>query len=187
MQNKFLNKNALAFFFFIGLSFFCLAQSKTFNIDGLKSQINFQVKHLGVLNVDGKFHNFFGRLVFFDNELKEITATIKVNSIDTSDKTRDETLMGKVYFNVAEYPDISFTSIKIENTLNSRTIVGLLKIKDIEKEIGFPFQYKRLKETNMSSIKISITIYRKDFRLDFGVMDALIGDTIKVELELVFH
>lgn len=176
-------KTFIAVFLILGQGFFCFAQTKSYAINKENSQITFQVKHLGVLTVHGTFIEFSGRLTLNDDTLEAIESVIKVNSIDTNDKSRDNTLISDVYLNAAQFPDINFQSTKIQINSDKKILEGLLKIKDVEKNIETSFlQTKDEKDKN---IRILTTLSRKDFNLNFGSMNSLIGDEIKVEIIIV--
>ena len=180
MQNSHRIQFLIALLLILGQGFFCFGQSKIYAIDSLNSQINFSIKHLGVLNVDGQFHNFTGSLIYKENNLQEVNCAINVKSIDTNDKKRDESLLSESYLNAKTFPSISFRSTEI----NANSIIGILKIKKVEKKITIPFQYKMVNDKKVSGLAISTTINRKDFKLDFGAMNTLVGNEIKIKIKL---
>lgn len=158
---------------------FCIAQTKIYPIDASKSSIAFELTHLGVLKVNGQFRDFSGIFVFDDEKLIQVESKIEVKSIDTEDKSRDQSLVDEGYLNAKEYPFIHFKSVTVENNL----ITGMLNIKGVEKNIETPFHLIKNKE--LFELTISTEISRMDFNLDFGAMDALIGDRIQIELKIV--
>jgi polyisoprenoid-binding protein YceI len=183
LPNRSRLKKIIALFLFIGQGFSGWAQTKSYEIDVENSQIEFNVSHLGVLNVKGTFNTFEGLLVFSENELQEVQSAIDAKSIKTKDEKRDETLRDTPYLNVEEYPKIYFTSSAIEDNNTTKTITGILRIKDIEKMISFPFEYAILKE-GINAIIVETAINRKEFGLDFGSMNALVGNQVKVTLRI---
>lgn len=182
LNKRFIIKSLIVLLFLIGQGSFCLAQTKTYEIDVEKSTIAFKISNLGILMVVGNFHNFSGSFIISNDNLQSIESEISVGSIDTKDKSRDKILVDEAYLDMNKHPTFSFYSTKINNTLKSKLIIGMLKIKDVEKEISMPF--KLLKDGNSFYIKISTTLSRKEFKLDFGGMNSLIGDVIKIELEV---
>lgn len=172
-------------FFFLGQGLFVLAQTKTYKIAVEKSTIHFKVKHLGVLNVKGSFNGFEGNLVFEKDKLQEVESVVKAESIETKDQSRDENLRDTAYLNVRDYPHISFSSTSIEDSGDTRTIKGILTIKEVEKEISFPYTHEQHTDGH-SMILAEVVIKRKDFGLDFGSMDSLVGNVVKVELQIAY-
>ncbi|MBT8310440.1 MAG: YceI family protein [Flavobacteriaceae bacterium] len=184
LNNIQFHKN-IALLLILGHGFVASAQTKTYKVDVEKSQIEFKVKHLGVLNVEGSFKGFEGSLIFSGKKLFKINSIIKAESIDTNDEKRDETLRDSVYFNVIQFPDISFNSSSIEYSEGSNSIKGILKIKNVERTIDIPFQLV-LRNSGTHALIAETIVVRKEFGLDFGAMDALVGNKVKVRLEIVY-
>jgi len=163
----------------MGQGSFCLAQPKTYQIDASKSSIAFEVTHLGILKVNGQFRDFSGVFIFDEEKLIHLESKIEVNSINTEDKSRDQSLVDEGYLNAKEYPFIHFKSISVVNNL----ITGMLTVKGVEKNIEIPFHLTKNKD--LFQIAMSTQLSRSDFNLDFGAMDGLVGDRIQVELKIV--
>ncbi|MEP1096413.1 MAG: YceI family protein [Cyclobacteriaceae bacterium] len=163
----------------------CSAQIRTFRIDSEGSNLSFSVTHLGFLTVDGVFSEFSGSCITEGNDLQSVEGTVRVGSIDTNDESRDEALKSEAYLDEDSYPFISFASTDIGNGANSSILTGVLKLKDVEKEIRIPFEFGLTENNRQCLLKVSTSIKRSDFNLDFGAMDALVGDEVKVEMEVV--
>ena len=179
-------KNLIALFLFLGQGIFCFGQTQEYKIDLANSTVTFLVSHMGVLTVTGEFQEFSGTLGFDEQELLSIESSIVVESINTKDNSRDTTLKSEGYLDVKNYPLIIFTSTDIKVTSSSKTIKGSLKIKGVTREIELSYKKIKSKNPELTFIKISTQISRKDFDLDFGPMDVLIGNNVKVELKIVF-
>ena len=74
---------------------FCFGQTDTLAIDSKASQVTFTIKHLGVLNVDGKFSRFDGSVTFKKGKPHYIESIIDVASIGTNDSVRDRTIVSE--------------------------------------------------------------------------------------------
>ena len=165
-------------FLLTGQGNFCMAQVETYRIDKNQSSVAFEVTHLGVLKVNGQFKDFSGMFVFVEEKLTHIESKIEVESIDTDDTSRDQSLVDEGYLNAKEHPFIQFKSISVKDNV----ITGLLTIKEVEKNMEFPFHL--MKKKDFYQITISTLLSRKDFNLNFGTMDALVGDEIRIELKI---
>ncbi|HEX8977804.1 MAG TPA: YceI family protein [Solirubrobacteraceae bacterium] len=85
----------------------------TYNVDPTHSNVGFEVRHMGIATVRGSFHKFEGRLqVSEDSTLLE--GTVAVDSIDTNEPNRDGHLQSPEFFDVARYPQITFSSTSTE-------------------------------------------------------------------------
>lgn len=162
----------------------CEAQIRTFGLDPESSDISFGVSHLGFLTVDGKFSKFSGKCEIQSDTLLSISGVISVASIDTDDKTRDESLKSEAYLDSENYPQIEFYSTSIKSNDGFIALTGKLKIKDQERIIHIPIEYVLADDRQSCLIMASTSINRKDFLLDFGAMDALVGDEVSIELKM---
>lgn len=154
---------------------FCFGQTDTLVIDSKASQVAFTIKHLGVLNVDGKFGRFDGSITFKKGKPQYIESIIDVASIGTNDSVRDRTIVSEGYLDAESFPLISFVS----KAISENTIIGVLRIKNVEKQIEMLYSIDE-----NSFLIISTTLSRAKFKLDFGAMNGLIGDKISVNLKL---
>ena len=106
------------------------------------SSVKFKIKNLGV-NITGSFTGLTGKLQFDPADLasSNFEATIDVNTINTGIDMRDEHLRKEEYFDAKNYPKIKFVSTKVTSSNKSGTwyVFGNLTIKNITKEISFPF------------------------------------------------
>ncbi len=173
-------KSVFTLLLFIAIISSCFAQTKTYEIDVEKSEIKFSIKHLGVLTVNGLFTDFSGTLIL-DSEgiLKTINSQISVKSINTGNKERDESVISDAYLNHIEFPNINFNSIRFTKDGDTNLLIGNLRIKGIEKEVSIPVTFITSK-----NIQLKTSLRRSDFKLSFGAMDSLIGNTIKIELNI---
>jgi len=145
------------------------------------SSVTFKIKNFG-FDVTGKFTGIAGK-IDFDPEnpgSDKFDITIDAGSINTDNSLRDKHLTGDGYFNVSKYPRIHFISTSVMAGPNKGTYIlsGQLTIKDIVREIKFPFVAISLGEGY--SFKGSFKIRRKDF----GVGGT---STISDELEVMVN
>lgn len=88
----------------------------TYNLDPTHVNVTWMVSHLGLSNYQGRFNDINGTLTIDPAKPEEaaLSITIKTDSVDVlSDKLEGE-LKGEEGFNAAEYPEITFTSTKVE-------------------------------------------------------------------------
>ena len=120
---------------FLLTSFCCFSQKLSQNNNA--SFITFTIKNFG-FDVDGNFSDFKIQSNFNVDDLEEcfIKATIKVNSIFTDSKARDEHLLKADYFDVQNYPNIQFESEELKKINDSKySVIGFLTIKGTKKRI----------------------------------------------------
>lgn len=108
-----------------------------------------------------------------------ITGSVDVSTIDTKNNLRNKHLRGKSYFDVENYPTMSFKSTSISDDGNGVfTIKGKLKIKSTEKEVIF-------KATNDGGKLIfAAFIYGLDFDVAISKKREKTGIEIFVEIPM---
>ena len=89
-----------------------------FNIDPVHSWINFSVNHGGFAAAHGRFGEVTGTIDFDQDNVanSSVSVEIKATSIDTNHEARNDHLKSPDFFNVAEFPKLTFNSTSIEKT-----------------------------------------------------------------------
>jgi polyisoprenoid-binding protein YceI len=134
-----------------------------YSLDPAKSSLEIQFVQAGAQN-KGKFAKFQTTLDFSPDAAQagKLDVVVDVNSIDTGDKERDDTLRGADLLSVAKFPQAHFTSTQITKTASGFDAVGKLTLRGVTKDIHIPFTFKSADAgylTGKTTIK----------RLDFGV------------------
>ncbi|NVK22257.1 MAG: polyisoprenoid-binding protein [Kangiellaceae bacterium] len=94
------------------------ADNVNYELETIHSQIVFKINHLGFSNSYGKFKKFDGTVSFdADNwETASTNVTIETKSIDLENKKWNEHMRSADFFNVEEFPSMTFNSTKLEKT-----------------------------------------------------------------------
>ena len=86
----------------------------TWDLDVAHSHVGFTVRHLMVSKVRGTFQDFSAAIVTADDPLAStLSATVQMGSIDTGDANRDGHLRTNDFFDVEQFPTMTFTSTQI--------------------------------------------------------------------------
>ncbi len=170
------------------------AAAAEYAIDPAHSDVSFKVRHL-ISKVPGQFKSFDGAIVAdFDNlEKSSVTFTIDAASIDTRNEDRDKHLRSEDFFNVAENPEITFKSTKIEKAGdNEYSATGLLTMNGVTNAVTLPVTY--LGEitdpwgNTKAGFAIETTLDRKDYDIVWNkALDAggtVVGNVIEVVINL---
>jgi polyisoprenoid-binding protein YceI len=83
--------------------------SGTYNIDPSHSNVGFEVRHMGIATVRGKFQKFAGT-VEVNGATASLSGTVDVTSLNTDEENRDGHLRSPEFFDVERYPQIAFHS-----------------------------------------------------------------------------
>src|ERR1700752_1888467 len=83
----------------------------TWSIDPVHSEVGFAARHMMVSKVRGRFRTFSGQLVTGENPLdSSVTAEIDMSSIDTGNEQRDGHIRSADFFEVENYPTMTYKS-----------------------------------------------------------------------------
>src|SRR6218665_1871830 len=108
-------QSALALLTGLMISIPALAQNKVvagaYNIDPMHSKLGFEIPHLVISTVEGKFNTFEGKLDLSDKfEKSKVSISADIGSIDTGVTKRDDHLKSPDFFDVAKNPKMKFES-----------------------------------------------------------------------------
>src|SRR5688572_25253220 len=90
-------------------------ETTTWQLDASHSSIGFSVKHLMIATVKGSFGSFEASFSGDESDLSTATVTVRVDaaSIDTSSEQRDGHLRSADFFDVEQFPAITFVGKRI--------------------------------------------------------------------------
>jgi polyisoprenoid-binding protein YceI len=172
-----------------------VAAASTWNIDPEHSNIMFQVRHLGLVEVKGNFRKFTGIITLDENNIAKsaINLTIDAGSVDTGVAQRDEHLKSADFFDAAKHPTITFASTKVARagkgglrvsgdlTINGITKPVVLKVTGPTAVITDP------KGNIRRGVSATTTVDRRDFGLTYNkILDRgvlAIGNTVTIHIE----
>lgn len=166
----------------------------TYTIDTSHTQIQFRVRHLGISSVTGQFNAFGGDLVLDPGALESgsVEIAIEAASIDTGVEARDEHLRSADFFDVAQYPEISFQSTAVEATDDGLAVAGNLTIGAVTRPVVLDAEFNGQVVDPWGNSRVGFTarteISRKDFGLTWNkVLESggfVVGDAIQITLEV---
>jgi polyisoprenoid-binding protein YceI len=164
-------------------------------VDATHTDAGFAVKHLMISTVRGRFAAVSGTVEFDPSDLStgQARITIDAASIDTREAKRDEHLKSADFFDVANFPAITFASRRVQNVKgNQFTLVGDLTIKDVTREVALAVESNGLQADpwggQRAGFSAKLVINRKDFGLTWNVAletgGLLVGEDVKITLEV---
>jgi polyisoprenoid-binding protein YceI len=131
----------MAFMLLVGTN--SMAAAPQWQIDPPHANIYFGIHHI-YSTVKGHFSDFNGTIEFDPADLKgsRFDFKVKVKSIDTNNVQRDEHLQTADFFDVDQYPEMTFKSNSISHkTGDQYEVDGVLTIKDVSRNVKVPFTY----------------------------------------------
>ena len=114
----------------------------SYDIDPMHTSVGFEVGHMGLSRIQGRFNNVSGKVQVDPQNLSKssVHVTIKTDSVDTAVAPRDAHLRTADFFEVEKYPSITFKSTKIRKSNTSYIADGNLTIKDVTKPVSIRFK-----------------------------------------------
>ena len=107
----------------------------TYNVDPAHSSVGFEVRHMGIATVRGKFGEFAGT-VDATADAPKLSGTVQVSSVDTGDQQRDAHLTSAEFFDTDNHAEISFHSTAGEPIADGKIrLTGEITIKGTTKPI----------------------------------------------------
>jgi polyisoprenoid-binding protein YceI len=163
-----------------------------YEIDGAHSKIGFEVAHLVIATVEGRFTKFDGAITIDPQfEKSKANLNIDVTSISTDNKNRDTHLQSPDFFDAAKNPKITFVTKKISGTTEDLKLIGDLTIKGHTKEITLNTKYLGDVNDPYGNHKVVFSstgkINRKDFGLTWSKLaeaGPVVGDEITLSIKI---
>ena len=158
-------------------------------MDKAHSRLTFNVTHLMVSNVEGKFKSFDVSITSSKDDFTDavIEVTADINSINTDNDYRDNDLKSDHFFDAAQFPQLtfkstSFTKVDAKNykLKGNLTIHGVTKPVELDVVFNGTFQNPMNKKT-VAGFRIKGTIKRKDFGVGEGISTAVVSDEVEID------
>jgi polyisoprenoid-binding protein YceI len=173
----------------LGLGSPALAQdgSGGWGLDQAHTSLAFEVTHAGIATIHGRFNEVDGQFSLGDDP--SFNFTIEAASIDTNNQKRDGHLRSPDFFNVKEYPTITFESTNVEETEQGYDVTGELTMHGTRRTITVPVTYGGQTEfpegVQRHGFTAEFTLNRSDYGID--EMLNLVSDEVllKIGFELV--
>ncbi|MGZ3725832.1 MAG: YceI family protein [Pseudobdellovibrio sp.] len=163
-----------------------------YNVDPAHSSVGFEIPHLVISTVEGKFKTFTGVLNVASPFTKStLEAEADINSVDTSVADRDTHLKSPDFFDAAKFPKMTFKSTSITGNEKSFKLIGDLTIKGTTKKVTFDSVYKGSATDAYGNLKAAFVATTKISRKEFGLtwskvveVGPVVGDEVTITLKI---
>lgn len=167
-------------------------ETGNYQIDSAHSKVGFEIPHLVISTVEGRFQKYDGSIDLADNfEKSSVKANIDIASIDTGNEKRDEHLKSGDFFDAKKFPTMKFESTGIKGTPESFKVTGNLTLHGVTKPVTLDAKYLGSVNDGFGNQKVAInaktTINRKDFGLTWNnAVEAgpVVGDEVTIDLRI---
>jgi polyisoprenoid-binding protein YceI len=167
----------------------------TWSFDPAHSEVGFSVRHAGISKVRGSFKDVDATLTVGSSlEDSAITVTIRTASFTSGDENRDGHVKSPDFFDVEQFPEMTFVSTSHTGSGESYSITGDLTIRGITKSVVLEAEFNGVAVdpfgTTRAGVSASTSISRKDFGLTWNAAleagGVLVGDKVTISIEAEF-
>ncbi|HTT54351.1 MAG TPA: YceI family protein [Streptosporangiaceae bacterium] len=163
----------------------------TWDLDPVHSTIGFDVRHLMVSKVRGKFTAFEAQIVTAPNPLESTaTATIDLSSVDTGNEQRDNDLRSTNFFDVGTHPKMTFASTGVRADGDHFIMDGDLTIRGVTKPVSLTVEINGFGPDPFGGTRAGFSASGEINRSDFGVSfnapvpgGVMISENVRLEIE----
>jgi polyisoprenoid-binding protein YceI len=196
MKTSSLRRSVLTAAILLALPLAGLAQTSTWTIDPAHSSAGFAIRHAGVSTVHGTFYKVGGTVTWDDKDVTKsaVDATIDTTTVSTGMEARDNHLKSPDFFEVAKYPTMTFKSTSVTKSGDGLKVTGDFTMHGVTKSVTLdvtdisPVTENAMKKGTYSrGLTATTTVNRHDFGVNGGMADAMLGNDVKVTIELEIH
>lgn len=166
----------------------------TYQIDPVHSTLGFSVRHLMLSNVKGRFNDVSGTILYDEQDITKssVKVTIQAASINTENQNRDNDLRSPNFFDVANFPTLSFESKRVEKRGDAYVCLGTLTMHGVAKEVEIPFRILGKVKDPWGNTRIGIegglSVNRQDYGIAYNKTfeggGLVVGNEVKIELNV---
>ena len=170
-----------------------LPPAGTYDLDVSHSHVGFTVRHLVVARTRGRFGEFSGSVVIGDDPLdSSVEVEIDLASVDTRDDQRDGHLRSADFFDVEQYPTMSYRSTAVAPGPNGRwTVDGELTIHGVTRPVALDVRFEGGIVDPWGNVRAAFSAGTEIDRAAFGLTynqvleggGVLVGKKVSIEIE----
>jgi polyisoprenoid-binding protein YceI len=160
--------------------------------DPYHSAVGFTIRLLGISKVRGRFGRLEAELVVgATTDECSVAATVDVGSIDTGNADRDANVLAAEMLDVERRPKMTFRSTRVQGHGQDWSLQGELAIGEVTRPVTFEVVFGGVEDfvidgRRHAGFEASGEIRRSEFGLGFGPVDAMLGDVVKIQLDMQF-
>jgi polyisoprenoid-binding protein YceI len=167
-------------------------QTTLWTIDPNHSTVEFSAKHMMFATVKGRFGSVSGTIDFdpANPTAGSVNVEIDAASVDTRVADRDKHLRSADFFDVENFPKLTFRSTRIEQKDDEFIVYGDLTIRDVTREVALETEFQGVGKSpwgqEVAGFEAKTKINRTDFGLTWNTAlesgGVLVGDEIKINI-----
>lgn len=161
-------------------------------LDQAHSEIGFTVRHAGISKVRGRFTDADAE-ARVGSTLADSTlhATVRTASFNSGEANRDAHVKGPDFFDVEQFPEMTFVATGVEGDGEEYTLTGDLTIRGVTKPVEVEVEFTGVAVDPFGATRAGFTgeaeISRKEFGLTWNAAleagGVLVSDKVKISLD----
>jgi polyisoprenoid-binding protein YceI len=156
----------------------------TYGVDDVHSMALFRVQHLGAGQFWGMFNSIKGTATYEPGKSLAMDVSIDTTSVDSGNTKLDEHLSSPDFFDVKEFPSMTFKSVSSEmKSANLWHVTGDLTIRGMTKRVTVPVDVTGVSSSRMGAragFEAIFNIKRSEYGVSYGVENGSLGDDTRV-------
>jgi polyisoprenoid-binding protein YceI len=182
-MSKLLRVSVLTVALFAGVLGLPALSADDYTVDTAHAGVTFKISHVGLSWIPGRFDKFAGSFMIDPEPAKcSFNLTINTDSIDTNNEARDKHLRSGDFFNVKQFPNITFQSTTVKPIKDGYEVTGNLSLHGVTKSITFPLVGGRKAEfpkgVQRTGFSTEMILKRSEFGMD--KFPEMLGDDVHV-------
>jgi polyisoprenoid-binding protein YceI len=165
-----------------------------YTIDPAHTSVEFVGRHLMITKVRGRFPEVSGTITIEEEpQHSRVDVEIKVASVETGNADRDNHLRSPDFFDVEQYPAITFRSTNVEATRGGTwAVTGDLTVRDVTRPVTLQVDFDGAGASPIGDERISFSgateVDREDWGLTWNMAletgGVLVGKKARIELNV---
>ncbi|MBC3760409.1 YceI family protein [Quadrisphaera oryzae] len=165
----------------------------TYTVDPSHTEVGFTARHAMVTKVRGRFSDVAGTVVVDeDASLTSVEATIQVASVDTRSADRDGHLKSADFFDVEQFPTMTYRSTSVRASGDGYVVDGELTLHGVTQPVQLEVTAEGVATDPFGNSRAGFSaeaeINRKDFGLSWNAAletgGVLVSEKIKITLDV---
>lgn len=162
------------------------AAPDAYDVDAVHSTVIFRIQHMKAGYTYGRFNELSGKLVLDEANpsASSIQVEVKATSVDTNDKKRDDHLRSPDFFNVAQFPTMTFSSTSVKANGTKFDVTGDLTMHGVTKSVTVAMEKTGAGSDPWGFVRVgfegTLTVKRSEYGMD--KMLEGVGDEVRLTL-----
>ena len=162
----------------------------SYKVDPVHSSNAFRIKHANAAYFHGRFNETAGSFTLDSADPTQASFNVEISaaSVDTNNEKRDGHLKSADFFNVKQYPAITFKSTSVEKGEGENTlaVTGDLTMHGVTKSVTIPVQLTGTGEFPQGVHRAGVEATFEVKMSDFGIkgMPGALSDEVRVVVSL---